>query len=105
VPTLIAIDRDGQTHHIDGDVGATLMSVLKYNGDLDVAADCGGFAVCGTCHIHVAASWLDRLPPLSEDEEMVLEGLLHRQADSRLACQNHLTEDLDGLTVTLAEAE
>jgi ferredoxin, 2Fe-2S len=105
VPTVIAIDREGETHRIEGEVGDTLMSVLKYEGGLDVAADCGGFALCGTCHVYVEDSWRDRLPPLSQAEEMVLEGLLHRQASSRLACQNELTEALDGLIVTLAEPE
>ncbi len=102
---LIAIDRTGKVHRIEGEVGETLMSILKYKGGLDVLANCGGSAMCGTCHIYVAAPWFDQLPPLSEDEDRVLEGLLHRRNNSRLACQNFLTDALDGLTVTLAETE
>lgn len=105
MPTLIATDREGATHRIEGAVGDTLMIVLKHKGGLDVHADCGGSAMCGTCHIYVAPPWSDRLPPRSTTESDVLEGLLHVTGESRLACQNRLTEALDGLAVTLAPTE
>ena len=67
-----------------------------------IAADCGGLLTCATCHVHVRAEWLDRLPPLSDDEATMLAFTASpRQPNSRLSCQLVLSEALDGLVVEL----
>ena len=105
MPAIIATDREGRTHRIGGEVGESLMAVLKFKGQMDVLADCGGSAMCGTCHVYVDEAWIDKLPPISEEEEMMLNELLERRPNSRLSCQNELTEALDGVLVTLAQVE
>lgn len=105
MPTIIATDREGRTHRIEGEVGDSVMEVLKFKGQLDVLADCGGSAMCGTCHVYVDTAWIDKLPPIAEEEDMLLNELLERRPNSRLSCQNRLTEALDGVKVTLAEVE
>ena len=81
------------------------MAVLKYRGQLDVLADCGGSAMCGTCHVYVDTAWIDKLRPISEEEDTMLNELLERKPNSRLSCQNQLTEALDGIMLTLAKVE
>ena len=104
-PVVRATDRDGYEHRIDAVVGRSLMVNLKYEGNLDVAADCGGNCFCGTCHVYVDEAWLSRLPPQGEDELELLEDLVHTRGSSRLACQIPVDPSLDGLSLTLAPRE
>jgi 2Fe-2S ferredoxin len=63
---------------------------------------CGGCCSCATCHVHVDPDFAALLPPMSEDENDLLDSSDHRNETSRLSCQIHLTAALDGLRVTIA---
>ena len=75
---------------------------MKDAGVDEILALCGGFASCGTCHVHVAEDWLDRLPPMRSDEDELLGFSDWRLSNSRLACQIPFTEALDGIALTVA---
>ena len=45
---------------------------------------------------------MDRLAPVSEDENELLESSSHRKPNSRLSCQVPFGADLDGLAATIA---
>jgi ferredoxin len=94
--------RDGETREVDARPGRSLMLNLKGGGIDEIAAICGGCASCGTCHVYVAEDWLSRLPPIQPEEETILAFSDWRQANSRLSCQIKVSDDLDGLTVTVA---
>ncbi len=68
----------------------------------DVLALCGGMCSCATCHVYVENGPGDQLPPMSEDEQDLLEMSAHHRENSRLSCQITMTEALDGLRVTVA---
>jgi 2Fe-2S ferredoxin len=102
---VLATDREGIEHEIEAQQGLSLMIALKVAGGLDVAADCGGQCECGTCHVFIDASWLDRLPHRHDEEEELLDGLLFTRDTSRLACQITVDESLEGLSLTLAPRE
>ena len=54
----------------------------------------------------VDAAWLDKLPPLSEDEDSMLDyAAVARQPNSRLSCQIKLSPELDGLVVDLPSTQ
>ena len=58
---IIAIDRKGVEHVIEGTDGWTVMEALRDAG-LPIAAECGGACACATCHAFVtritqAALW------------------------------------------------
>ena len=87
-------------------------SELKYKPDLnamqvitaaklDMDASCDGECACSTCHVLVDEAWLPRLEPQSEDEEIMIDYTSDPQPTSRLACQIKLTEELDGLKMTI----
>jgi ferredoxin len=60
---------------------------------------------CSTCHVVVDAEWFYKLPEASEEEEDMLDFAAGVRRTSRLSCQIDLTEELDGLSVTVpAEA-
>ena len=58
---------------------------------------------CSTCHVIVAQDWIEKLPPSSEEENDMLDLALGLTAMSRLGCQIDITEELDGLIVTLPQ--
>jgi 2Fe-2S ferredoxin len=47
-------------------------------------------------------AFLDRLPPMGNDENDLLDGSLHRADNSRLSCQILMTEALDGMKLSVA---
>ncbi|PPD15446.1 MAG: ferredoxin [Methylobacterium sp.] len=98
------LDRSGVRHLLPGLNGFRLMEIMRECG-VDMPENCGGSAACGTCHVYVEADWLSRLVPAREDEEAMLDQLLHTEANSRLSCQILWDATLDGLRLTLAPPE
>ena len=105
MPKLVVVTRDGSERTVDGDVGLSVMEVIRENGFDELLALCGGCCSCATCHVHVDPAFKDRLPPMSEDEDDLLESSDHRNENSRLGCQVPFTADLDGLKVTIAQED
>jgi 2Fe-2S ferredoxin len=95
------VDRDGIEHRVDAAPGIRIMEILR-NLDYGVAALCGGMCSCGTCHVHVAAEWAERLPPSNVAERELLAELPNQQHTSRLSCQVIFTENLSGIRLTIA---
>lgn len=102
MPTIHVTTRDGRQASVEAPAGQSLKDALKGAGVDEILALCGGFASCGTCHVHVAESWLDRLPGMKGDEDELLGYSDWRQANSRLACQIPFTEELDGIALAVA---
>ena len=100
MPRVWLTKRDGETEAIDARSGRSLMLNIRKPGQIQ--AICGGEASCGTCHVYVADDWLGRLPPIKPDEEIILAFSDWRRPNSRLSCQIKVTDDLDGLAVTVA---
>ena len=101
MPTITVVDRAGKERTVDAEVGLSVMEVLKINGFDDILALCGGCCSCAPCHVHVDAAYLDRLPPVSEDEDDLLDAVEDRDATSRLSCQLPVSEALEGMRVTI----
>lgn len=99
---IVATDRDGSKHEVDGRDRATLMEILRQAG-LSIEALCGGSCQCATCHVHIEEQWLSLLKPQTEFELATLEteGSEIRPG-SRLSCQIRWQEDLDGIVLTVA---
>ncbi|MFD1612893.1 2Fe-2S iron-sulfur cluster-binding protein [Sphingomonas tabacisoli] len=102
MPKLVVVTRDGSERAVEGDVGLSVMEVIRENGFDELLALCGGCCSCATCHVHVDEEWLGNLPKMSEDENDLLDSSDHRNGQSRLSCQIPFTQDLDGLRVTIA---
>jgi 2Fe-2S ferredoxin len=92
---------------IDVAVGDSVMEGAIKNGVDGIAAECGGTCQCGTCHVYVGQDFLDRLPPIQEDEDAMLCDALacSRRPNSRLSCQLQVTRELDGLIVHTPERQ
>jgi len=100
MPTVWLTRRDGSTEAVEARSGRSLMLNIRKTGQIQ--AICGGCASCGTCHVYVAEDWAERLPPIQAEEETILAFSDWRQPNSRLSCQVKVTDELDGLCVTVA---
>jgi len=98
---IIATDRKGVEHVIEGRDGWTVMEILRDAG-FPVAAECGGACACATCHVYVRDGWYEKLSPPSDAEVDMLDMALAVEPDSRLSCQIVCADELDGIKVTIA---
>jgi len=101
MPELFVTDRRGEEARIEVTSGQSLMEVLREAAS-EIDALCGGTCSCASCHIYVTGGPVALLPPISEDEDSLLDGSCHRQEESRLSCQIPMTDELTGLRLTIA---
>jgi ferredoxin, 2Fe-2S len=102
---LVIVNRAGDANEVEADEGMSLMEVIRDNGFDELLALCGGCCSCATCHVHVEPSFKDKLPPMSEDENDLLDSSEHRDENSRLSCQVPITAALEGMKVTIAQED
>lgn len=97
--------QNGQQFLVDASIDQSLMNAAVGAGVPGIDADCGGSLVCGTCHVYIAKAWQDRLPPISEMEQSLLEYVPQPHPDARLSCQIPVTEALHGLVATIPPSQ
>jgi len=102
MPKLIVTTREGETREVDAGAGLAVMEAIRDNGFDELLALCGGCCSCATCHVHVDPEFAALLPPMSRDEDDLLDSSDDRDATSRLSCQIPFTDALDGLKVRIA---
>lgn len=102
MPAVTVTMRSGETRQLDAPAGLSVMEVIRDAGIDELQALCGGCLSCATCHVVVDPADTERLPPISDDENDLLDSSAHRQATSRLSCQLIVDGGLDGLRVTIA---
>ena len=100
--TIRVVTRQGVERELQCAAGLSLMEVLREAGVDELLALCGGCCSCATCHVHVDEDFIDALPPMSEDEDDLLDSSDHRTSCSRLSCQLRLSPDMEGLRVRIA---
>lgn len=105
MPKLIVVTREGEEREIDGDAGLSVMEVIRDAGIDEILALCGGCCSCATCHVHIDPAFADALPPMSEDENDLLDSSSSRDDNSRLSCQVPFTDALAGMRVRIAEED
>ena len=85
---------------VHAEVGDTLLDIA-WDNDIPIEGACEGCMACSTCHVIVDKEWFPKLISMDEDEEDMLELAFGLTPTSRLGCQITVTEDLDGLIVSL----
>ena len=98
---VFVTDREGEQHELEGEIGWSVMEIIREN-NLPIEAACGGCCACATCHVYVDPEWLTKLPEADDDEGMMLDEAFEVQDNSRLSCQIKYTAELDGIKVKLA---
>lgn len=98
---ITIIDREGnsQTYEAPTDMNMNLMEFCRAV-ELPVKGECGGMAMCATCQVYVESN--TKLPEKTDGEIDMLDQAFFVKDNSRLGCQIHLHEGLEGLVVRLA---
>lgn len=100
-------DREGMQHEVVAptDMNMNIMEVIRSyelapEGTIGI---CGGMAMCASCQCYIESE--HTLPEMSDDEDAMLAEAFNTRDNSRLGCQIYLTEEIHGLTITLAPEE
>lgn len=79
---------DDVVSEIDLPTGVSVMRAAVTAGVPGIVGECGGQAMCATCHVYVVAPPMGSLPEVSEDEDEMLDSTAApREPESRLSCQ------------------
>jgi ferredoxin, 2Fe-2S len=106
MPDVLFIHPDGTEQGFEAPAGVSLMQAATGAGVAGIVAECGGSAMCATCHVYVDPAWIDRLPaPLGNELEMLECTASERGPTSRLSCQIKLSDALQGLVVRIPERQ
>lgn len=105
--TIKITDRNGVSHEVLAPIDMN-MNVMELIRSYELAEEgtigiCGGMAMCASCQCYVLNDVLKT--ERNDDEEAMLSEAYHVKENSRLGCQIHLTEDLEGLEIEIAPAQ
>lgn len=102
IVNITVVDREGVEHQLEAptDMNMNMMELCK-SYELPVEGTCGGMAMCASCHLYILSDHdiLER----NDDEEAMLDQAFFVKSNSRLGCQIHISSELEGLRVQLAE--
>lgn len=103
MPKMTFVFPDGEKKEVEAPNGLSVLEIAHKN-EIPLEGACEGSLACSTCHVIVEQKFFDQLEEPTEDEEDMLDlafGLTHT---SRLGCQIIMSDELDGLVVTLPSA-
>jgi len=102
MPSIRFIQADGSSRELNTPDGTSVMQAAMGAGLQGIVAECGGSAMCATCHVYVDEAWADRLPAaLANELEMLECTASERLPTSRLSCQIKMSAALDGIVLRL----
>ena len=100
MPRMTFVEPNGTRHEVDAPTGLSVLEIAHRN-DIDIEGACEGSLACSTCHVIISPGDYERHSEATEDEEDMLDLAFGLTPTSRLGCQIVMTEELDGLTVSL----
>lgn len=102
MPRIHLISHEGQSTELQVPEGHSVMQAAVAAGVRGIVGECGGSAVCATCHVYIDPAWLNRLTPaLSHERELLECTSSERRPESRLSCQVKVHAALDGMVVRM----
>ena len=101
MPKITYINSDAKVNTIEVQNGLTVMEGAVQNDIQGIDADCGGGMACATCHVYIKEEWWNKLPKKEDGEEDMLDMAYEPNKFSRLSCQVLISDELDGLTVSI----
>lgn len=103
MPRITYVSPDGTKHDVEAKVGASAMETAVKLGIPGIVGECGGGLSCATCHVFVEPSQIELTGAAEDFEEEMLEDAVTPATEcSRLSCQIRMTDELDGLILTIA---
>ena len=103
---IVYVAANGQQVEVEVDTGANVMRTALANNVPGIVAECGGSAMCATCHVYVDPEFAAHLPERGEVEDEMLESAVAPRTEfSRLGCQLELPEGMERLVVRIPETQ
>ncbi|TFY99763.1 2Fe-2S iron-sulfur cluster-binding protein [Ramlibacter rhizophilus] len=100
MPKITYVQPGGERRSVEVAPGATVMLTAVANGIPGIVAECGGAAMCATCHVYLDESSAAAVPPVSEVENEMLDSAASgRRDNSRLGCQLVVAPGVDEIVV------
>lgn len=100
MPQITYVQPDGARRSIAVAPGATVMLTAVANNIPGIVAECGGAAMCATCHVYLDEASQAVVAPVSEVEnEMLGSAASGRRENSRLSCQLVLLPGVDEIVI------
>lgn len=100
MPQITYVQPDGTRRSVPVQPGATVMLTAVANDIAGIVAECGGAAMCATCHVYLDDASVAAMPPVSEvEDEMLASAASERRPASRLGCQLVMPAGLEELVV------
>lgn len=100
---VIFIEESGARREIDAPLGDPLMYAAKDAGVAGIIAECGGSAMCATCHCYLIEAPSGPLPAPEMAEADTIEFNANAPTEaSRLTCQITVTPALEGAVFQVA---
>jgi ferredoxin len=102
--TIFITDRNGLKHEVLAPTDMN-MNVMELIRSYELAEEgtvgiCGGMAMCASCQCYLLNDVLKT--ERNDDEEAMLVDAYHVKENSRLGCQIHISEELEGLELEIA---
>ncbi|MDX1876178.1 2Fe-2S iron-sulfur cluster-binding protein [Mycolicibacterium sp. 120266] len=106
MPTITFVSHLGVKVDVDALADESVMQAAT-RGDVDgIVGECGGNAMCATCHVYVSSGPVESLPPIAADEDEMLDSAAaERRDNSRLSCQLIVSNAFEGLTFHVPETQ
>lgn len=106
MPEITFVQPNGERRSVSVVPGATVMLTAVANDIAGIVAECGGAAMCATCHVYVDEKSLPLLPKVSEVENEMLESAASgRRPNSRLSCQIAMPDGVDEIVVHIPSTQ
>lgn len=100
MPRVIFVQPDGRRDTVEAGTGITAKDAALNNRVAGIIGECGGAAMCATCHVYVDAADAQRTgAPEPIESDMLDMVAAERRPTSRLSCQITVTDQLDGLVL------
>ncbi|MBR0706946.1 2Fe-2S iron-sulfur cluster-binding protein [Bradyrhizobium liaoningense] len=106
MPVIVYVEAGGQRTRVEVEAGANVMRTAVHNGIGGIVGECGGAAMCATCHVYIEDEGAETLPPVGEVENEMLESAAaERLQSSRLSCQLNVTGNIETLVVRIPDRQ
>lgn len=106
MPLVHITTPSGETVQLEVPLQSSIMRAAVDARVEGIIGECGGAAMCGTCHVLIDPEWANRLPPMRQNEDELLDCTsAPRQPTSRLGCQLRMTADMEGLVLRMPTSQ
>lgn len=104
--TVKYVDHLGTVTELEVAAGTSVMQAAVNHGLAGIVGECGGAAMCATCHVYVDEADSEKFPAISPPEQEMLDCTSSPlRVASRLGCQLVLKDEHGTVTVYLPETQ